>query len=47
MGDQKISGPLREMINTQVDITPIRQQLLESNAQLGQTVIDYWLKTKG
>jgi len=47
MGDQKISAPLREMINTQVDITPIRSQLLKSDAQLGQSVMDYWLKTKG
>jgi len=47
MGDQKISGPLREMINAQVDITPIRRQLLQSDAQLGQSVIDFWLKTKG
>jgi NADPH-dependent 2,4-dienoyl-CoA reductase/sulfur reductase-like enzyme len=46
MGDQKISRPLREMINNQVDITPIRDQLLQSSAQLGQFVMDYWLKTK-
>ncbi len=47
MGDQKISGPLREMINAQVDITPIRRQLLKPDAQLGQSVIDFWLKSKG
>jgi NADPH-dependent 2,4-dienoyl-CoA reductase/sulfur reductase-like enzyme len=47
MGDQKISLPLREMINAQVDISPIRKQLLQSNAQLGQSVMDYWIKTKG
>jgi NADPH-dependent 2,4-dienoyl-CoA reductase/sulfur reductase-like enzyme len=46
MGDQKISKPLKEMINAQVDITPIRMQLLQSNAQLGQSVMEYWLKTK-
>jgi NADPH-dependent 2,4-dienoyl-CoA reductase/sulfur reductase-like enzyme len=46
MGDQRISGPLREMINNQVNITPIRDQLLHSSAELGQFVMDYWIKTK-
>jgi len=46
MGDQKISRPLRELINNQVDITPIRDQLLHSSAELGQCVMDYWIKTK-
>ena len=46
MGDQKISRPLREMINAQVDITPIRKQLLQSSAQMGQFIMDYWMKTK-
>ncbi len=47
MGDQKISKPIRDMINARVDITPIRKQLMQSNAQLGQFVMDYWIKTKG
>jgi hypothetical protein len=46
MGDQTISRPLRDMINAQVDITPIKPQLLQSDAQLGQSVMDYWIKTK-
>jgi NAD(P)H-nitrite reductase large subunit len=46
MGDQKISRPLREMINDHVDITPIRDQLLQSSAQMGQFVMDYWIKAK-
>jgi NADPH-dependent 2,4-dienoyl-CoA reductase/sulfur reductase-like enzyme len=46
MGDQKISRPLRDMINARVDISPIRPQLLQSDAQLGQYVMDYWIKTK-
>ncbi|MGZ6347546.1 MAG: hypothetical protein ACXWNC_08290, partial [Anaerolineales bacterium] len=46
MGDQKISRPLRDLINAQVDISPIRNQLLQPNQQLGQSVMDYWLKTK-
>jgi NADPH-dependent 2,4-dienoyl-CoA reductase/sulfur reductase-like enzyme len=47
MGDQKISKPIRDMINAQVDITPIRKQLMQSSAKLGQFVMDYWIKTKG
>jgi hypothetical protein len=46
MGDQKISQPLREMINGRVDITPIKPQLLQSDARLGQSVMDFWIKTK-
>ncbi len=46
MGDQKISRPIRELVNDQVDITPIREQLLQSGPQLGQMVMDYWAKTK-
>ncbi len=45
MGDQKIARPLREMINNQVDITPIREQLLPSSARLGQIIMDYWVQT--
>jgi 3-phenylpropionate/trans-cinnamate dioxygenase ferredoxin reductase component len=47
MGDQRIARPLRELIIKQVDITPIRPQLLHSNPALGQSVMDYWVKTKG
>jgi NADPH-dependent 2,4-dienoyl-CoA reductase/sulfur reductase-like enzyme len=47
MGDQKISKPLREMINTRMDITPIREQLLHASDQLGQFVMDFWLSNRG
>jgi NAD(P)H-nitrite reductase large subunit len=47
MGDQKLSRPLRELINNQVDINPIRDQLLNSSAELGRFVMDYWIKSKG
>ncbi len=46
MGDQKISHPLRELINNSVDITPIRAELSQSSPQLGQIVMDFWVKTK-
>jgi hypothetical protein len=46
MGDQRIARPLRELINKQVDITPIRDQLLHSSAVLGQSIMDHWIKTR-
>ncbi|PWB49521.1 MAG: hypothetical protein C3F13_19165 [Anaerolineales bacterium] len=46
MGNQKISRPLYDLVNNRVDITPIRKQLLASTPQLGQTILDYWMKMK-
>ena len=46
MGDQKLSRPIYELIKNQVDIAPIRDQLLQSRAELGQCIIDYWIKFK-
>jgi hypothetical protein len=46
MGDQKISLPLQEMVTVQTDITPIRSQLLQPGAPLGQIVMDYWSSVK-
>ncbi len=46
MGDQRIARPLRELINKQVDISPIRDQLLHSTSVLGQSVMEYWIKTR-
>lgn len=46
MGDQKLSRPLHEIINNRMDISPIREQLLESGPQLGQFVMDYWLNAR-
>lgn len=42
MGDQKLSLPLQEMVAGQTDITPIRSQLLQPAAPLGQIVMDFW-----
>ena len=42
MGDQKLSLPLQEMVAEQTDITPIRSQLLQPAAPLGQIVMDFW-----
>jgi hypothetical protein len=46
MGDQKLSRPLHELIKNQVDITPIRDQLLQPSTELGQCIIDYWIKSR-
>jgi NAD(P)H-nitrite reductase large subunit len=46
LGDQKIFKPLKEMINSQLDITPIHDQLLQSDPQLGQVIMDFWMKTR-
>jgi NAD(P)H-nitrite reductase large subunit len=43
MGEQTLSLPLQELISNQVDITPIREQLLQPGALLGEVVMKYWL----
>jgi NAD(P)H-nitrite reductase large subunit len=47
MGEQTLSHPLREIISNQVDITPIRAQMLQPRAQLGQLVMDFWYNSSG
>ena len=48
MGEQTLSIPLQEMISRQVEISPIREQLLQPAAPLGQLLMDFWLNlTKG
>jgi nitrite reductase (NADH) large subunit len=46
LGDQKLSLPLQEMVAAQTDITPIRSQLLQPGAGLGQIVLDFWSNLK-
>lgn len=46
MGDQRIARPLRELILKQVDITPIREQILQPGPVLGSAVMDHWIKTR-
>ena len=47
LGEQKLSQPLQELITRQVDITPIRAQLLEAGAALGQLIMEYWSSLAG
>jgi NAD(P)H-nitrite reductase large subunit len=42
MGDQKLSLPLERMISERVDISPIRERLLESNAKIGDVMAEFW-----
>ena len=42
MGDQKLSLPLEKMISGNVDISPIRDQLLMPNARLGDLIAEFW-----
>ena len=46
MGDQKLSLPLQEMISSGRDISPIRDQLLQPGAPLGDLVMDFWSASK-
>jgi NADPH-dependent 2,4-dienoyl-CoA reductase/sulfur reductase-like enzyme len=42
MGDQKLSFPLEKIISGHVDISPIRERLLASNARIGDIVAEFW-----
>ena len=44
MGDQKLSAPLQVLVRNQVDITPIRDQLLAPNAPFVELLLDFWRK---
>jgi NAD(P)H-nitrite reductase large subunit len=42
MGDQSISMPLEDLVANQVDISPIREQLVQPGAQLSTILLNYW-----
>ncbi|MCS7011951.1 MAG: FAD-dependent oxidoreductase [Anaerolineales bacterium] len=42
MGDQTLSLPLQDLIFRQVDITPIRAQLLQPPTTLSETILHFW-----
>lgn len=42
MGDQKLSFPLEKIISNKVDISPIREKLLMSNAKIGDVIAEFW-----
>jgi NAD(P)H-nitrite reductase large subunit len=42
MGDQTLSRPIHHMVAERLDITPVRQRLLEPNAPLADILADFW-----
>jgi NAD(P)H-nitrite reductase large subunit len=46
MGDQKLSLPLKDIISTKEDISPVRHTL-KPGAPLGQIMMDFWSKIRG
>lgn len=44
MGDQAYSAPLEGLIANRVDITPIREKLLQPGAPIGELVTEYWYR---
>ncbi len=42
MGDQTLSRPLTRIVIDRVDITPIREQILQPDAPLADLVADFW-----
>ena len=46
MGDQKLSFPLEKMISGNVDISPIREQLLAPRANAGDIIAQFWAAIK-
>jgi NAD(P)H-nitrite reductase large subunit len=45
MGEQTLSLPLQELVSRQVDITPIRAELVHPGAPLGEVLMNFWLNT--
>ncbi len=43
IGDQKLSLPLQRIISENMDISPIREQLLVPNAKVGDVIADFWM----
>ena len=46
MGDQKLSFPLEKIISRNLDISPIRQQLLTPKARIGDILAEFWAGVK-
>lgn len=42
MGDQTLSQPLLHLVTHQVDITPIRDELLQAGVRLGDLIARFW-----
>ncbi len=46
MGDQKLSFPLEKIVSENVDISPIRDELISPKAQIGDVITEFWASLK-
>ncbi len=46
LGDQKLSIPLQDLVDRQVDITPIRSKLLQAGPELGNVLMEHWISNR-
>jgi len=46
MGDQTLSRPLHHLVANRVDITPVRQRLIQPGAPLIDIIADFWTEWK-
>ena len=44
MGDQTLSHAIHHLIVDQIDISPIREKLLNSGLSITDVIADYWVK---
>jgi hypothetical protein len=47
MGDQTLSVPLQKIISNKVNISSIREDLLNPNANIADVLIRFWANYKG
>ncbi len=47
MGDQRISHPVQYLIQHQVDISPIREELLTKENDLAEIILEFWKANMG
>ena len=46
MGDQKLSFPLEKIISEHMDISAVREKLLQPNANIADVIAEFWLGQK-
>jgi NADPH-dependent 2,4-dienoyl-CoA reductase/sulfur reductase-like enzyme len=47
VGNQRLADPLRDLIDGQVDCTPLRPYLVEGGPALADMIVKYWIFLKG
>ena len=46
MGDQTLSRPIHALVEQRVDITPIREKLLQKSAPIADLLTEFWKQLK-